>query len=65
MMHIWTEYQNRITRERRAEQLARAGRRCLTIAAAILALTIAANIVRAAAITGANLPHTLEQAARF
>lgn len=65
MTDIWTAYETRLERERRAAQLARWGRNSLKIAAAILVLTIAGNIVRAAAITGANLPHTLEQAERF
>jgi len=64
MTDIWTAYQTRRDRERRAAQLARWGRNAMVTAGVILALTIAAGIVRAAAITGANLPHTLEQAAR-
>ncbi len=65
MTDIWTAYETRLERERRAAQLARWGRNSLKISAAILVLTIAGNIVRAAAITGANLPHTPEQAERF
>jgi hypothetical protein len=55
----------RMAREQRAERLHNWGLNALRLAGVILALTIAANVVRAAAITGANLPHTLEQAERL
>lgn len=65
-MNHWLAFNTaQMARERRADLRHDAGQILLAAATIFLAGALALSVIRAAAITGANLPHTLEQAERL
>jgi hypothetical protein len=65
-MNPWLTHNTaQLARERRAELRQDAAQILLAAAMIFLAGALALSVIRAAAITGANLPHTLEQAERL